>query len=142
MIDVVQALDLLEQCVAERGCDYVYAPRWKVRGGYSTCLYAHDGEPDCIIGLALAKSGLPVETLHLLNGDRLAGLYSARLLPMDITLGALAVFRAAQGAEDQGLSWGVALREATLTAGRYFDLIPPAIVADAFDTYRAERRHP
>jgi hypothetical protein len=138
MIDMVQALDLLEQCVAERGCDYVYAPRGTAHGGYSTCLYTHNGKPDCIVGLALAKSGVPVEALQTINGDRLAGLYSEHRLPVDITLGTLAVFRAAQGAQDQGLSWGVALQQATVAADRFFDLIPPAIVTDAFDRYRAE----
>jgi hypothetical protein len=137
MIDVVHALDLLEQCVAERGCGYVYAPR-QLRGGYSTCLYVHNGKPDCIIGLALAKSGVPVAALQEFGGDRLAGLYSAHRLPVDLTIGALAVFRAAQGAQDQGLAWGAAFRKATLIAGRYLDLIPPAVFADAFDRYRAE----
>ncbi|MDT4903312.1 MAG: hypothetical protein QOH52_1328 [Pseudonocardiales bacterium] len=138
MIDVVQALDLLEQCVSERGCGYVYAPKWSARDGYSTCQYVHNGKPDCIIGLAFAKSGVPVETLQTLSGDRLAGLHSEHRLPIHLTLGALVVFRAAQRAQDQGLSWGVALRQATLIAGRYFDLIPAAIVADAFDRYGAE----
>jgi hypothetical protein len=135
MIDVVHALGLIEQCVAERGCDFVYAPRRTVRGAHSTCFYAHNGKPDCMIGLALAKSGVPAETLHTLNGDRLDRLYSAHRFPIDITLGAVAVFRAAQGAQDQGLNWGVALRQARLAAGRYLDLLPPAILADAFDRH-------
>jgi hypothetical protein len=142
VIDVVEALDLLEQCVTERGCDYVYAPRWRMRGGYSTCVYAYKGKPDCIIGLALAKSGVPVETLQTLSSSRLACLYSGDRLAIDLTLGAVAVFRAAQGAQDQGLSWGVALRRATLIAGRYFDLIPAALVADASDHYGAKRCAP
>lgn len=142
MIDVVQALDLLEWCVTERGCDYVYVPRRQVRGGYSTCEYVHNGKPDCIVGLALAKSGVSVEALHKLGGDRLAGPYSAHCLPVDLTFGALAVFRAAQGAQDQGLSWGMAFHRATLIAGRYFELIPGALVADAFDRYRQERCAP
>jgi hypothetical protein len=136
MIDVVQALDLLDRCVAERGCDYAYAPRWTAHGGYSTCQYVHDGEPDCMIGLALAKSGMPVEALRMLGSDRLAGLYSAHRLPIDLTLGALAVFRAAQRAQDEGQCWGVALRQARLIAGRYFGLIPSAVVADAFMSHR------
>jgi hypothetical protein len=138
MIDMIQAVDLLEQCVVERGFDYMYPPSWTVRGEYSTCLYARDGKPDCIIGLALAKSGMPVEVLQTLGGNRLAGLYSAHRLPIDLTLGALAVLSTAQRVQDEGHSWGVALRQATLIAGRYFDVIPRAVVADAIDRYRVE----
>jgi hypothetical protein len=66
-IDKDEALRLLGEVVDERGEDYVYQ-----RPDGSTCVYAEGDDEDgyrasCGVGLVLAKVGVPVDVLILLD---------------------------------------------------------------------------
>lgn len=53
-------------------------------------------------------------------------LYTQGQLPVRLTLGAVAVFDAAQRTQDRGFAWGDALNHATAVALRFLDLLPDA----------------
>jgi hypothetical protein len=62
--------------------------------------------------------------LELLGHRGVRELYSRDGLPDGLTLGALAVFDAAQRAQDRGYAWGDTLAYAERVAVRFVDLIP------------------
>jgi hypothetical protein len=57
VIDVGTALDLLGAVVDRYGDEFVYRPVWTKPSRYLTCRYASRGQPDCIVGKALALAG-------------------------------------------------------------------------------------
>ena len=136
-IDGEKALSLLEECVRERGEDYVY-PKAEMNGDcvyvfgtdmvpvdvdeYGDDLFAEQavGEltPGCMVGLALAKAGVPLGAFLALEINREEPASSA--IPylreagyLTATGAAIDVFLAAQQAQDAQKSWGEALGEAT-----------------------------
>jgi len=128
-IDISRALDLLAASVQLRGDDFVYQPVWMEESRYLTCHYANRGTPDCIVGQALALAGVGIHDLEAMPDDGVRDLYLRQELPVAFTLGAVAVFDAAQQCQDRGRSWGDALAHATATAVRFLDLLPDAILA-------------
>jgi hypothetical protein len=126
VIDMGTALDLLSAAVRRRGADFVYQPVWVEEPRYLTCRYADGGAPDCIVGHALAYAGIDVAVLEAMCDDGVADLYADGRFPCPITLGALAVFRAAQQSQDRGCPWGEVLEHALNAAVRLVDLLPDA----------------
>lgn len=54
----------LAKAVAERGADFVYEPKGKdsrFEDSIDTCLYQHEGKPDCIVGYVLDDLGVPYD---------------------------------------------------------------------------------
>jgi hypothetical protein len=129
VIDIGTALDLLAAAVERRGEDFVYQPVWMEESRYLTCRYANRGAPDCIVGQALAFAGVGVHKLEAMLDDGVRDLYLRGELPVTFTLGALAVFHAAQQSQDRGCPWGDVHAYATAAAVRFLDLLPDA----AFD---------
>lgn len=105
-MDIGTALDLLAAAVSRRGGDFVYQPVWVDEPRYLTCLYARDGAPDCIVGHVLAAAGVRPRELEAMRDDGIEDLYRADRLPIDLTLGALAVLHTAQQSQDRGCPWG------------------------------------
>lgn len=108
-IDKERAITLVTEVVTERGEDYCYTGK---------CRYVRFGEPSCLIGVALHKAGVPVETLahfdtcidssitHLEREGEL------RLHNITLTPGAVTVFEKAQQLQDDGHPYGDVLNEA------------------------------
>jgi hypothetical protein len=126
VIDMGTALDLLATAVRHRGPDFVYQYVWVEPGRYLTCRYANGGAPDCIVGHVLAYAGVKVAMLEALRDDGVAELWAEGRLPCRLTLGALAVLRAAQQGQDRGCPWGEVLDQAVTAAARILDLLPAA----------------
>ena len=124
VIDMGTALDLLAAAVHHRGVDFVYQPVWVEEPRYLTCRYASVAGPDCIVGHALAYAGVDLPTLEAMSDDGVDDLYAAGRFPCRLTLGALAVLRAAQQSQDRGFRWGDVLADAEATAVKVLGLLP------------------
>ncbi len=135
VIDATAAYALLMDVTSGR-LDYRYEVRpvagWETapeddKSYYERCDYVRNGAPSCIVGHALYHAGVPTELLMILDGDpdRVGGISAFNIsddrrerhlgdieFPVSITDGAAHVFSAAQQAQDEGISWGEALREA------------------------------
>jgi hypothetical protein len=113
-IDGQRALELLREVVAEHGTETVYQ-QVPVMGSDGSerlmCVYAHDGQPSCLIGHALHRAGVTVDELAALQGvaDELDDVLPARV---DLDPLAESVFYAAQFLQDDGSPWGEALTAA------------------------------
>lgn len=105
LIDIGGALDLLATAVKQ---------------------YATRSGPQCIVCHALSLAQVSDEGLEALRGRGVRELYAQGQLPVRLTLGALAVFDAAQRTQDRGYAWGDALDHAALVAMRFLDLLPDA----------------
>ena len=135
VIDIGTALDLLAAAVEQRGAEFVYEPVWMNESRYLSCLYANRGAPDCIVGHALALADICVRDLEEMGDDSVRDLYLRGKLPVTLTLGALAVFDAAQRSQDRGCRWGDVLGCATDAAVKFLDLLPDTV----FDAVRQAR---
>jgi hypothetical protein len=71
------------------------------------------------------------EGLQAFRGRGVRELYAQGRLPVRLTLGALAVFDAAQRTQDRGQPWGDALDHAARVALRFLDLLPDAAFGGA-----------
>jgi hypothetical protein len=130
-LDIVDALELLDRCVRERGEDYRSLPDRLPAGSPTGADEAFPGETDRIVTLALSKAGAPRQALSALAHTSLADLYASGRHPFDLTLGAVVVFRAAESVERRGQTWATALQAASRAASRLLDLIPDSVVAGA-----------
>jgi hypothetical protein len=110
-IDKDEALRLLGEVVDERGEDYVYQ-----RPDEMVCMYAEgddkDGyRPSCGVGMVLAKVGVPVDVLILL--DKAGDPDFVRVLlheaNLRLTSGAEWVLRSFQTSQDSGFQYGAVL---------------------------------
>jgi hypothetical protein len=135
VIDIGTALDLLAAAVEQRGAEFVYEPVWMDESRYFSCLYANRGAPDCIVGHALAFANVCVRDLEEMGDDGVRDIYLRGELPITLTLGALAVFDAAQRSQDRGCRWGDVLEYATDAAVKFLDLLPDTV----FDAVRQAR---
>jgi succinate dehydrogenase/fumarate reductase flavoprotein subunit len=124
VIDIGLALDLLAAVVRNRGTDFVRQPMGVEEPRKFTCRYANGGTPNCIVGQVLAHVGIDVPALEALGEDGVGDLYAAGRLPCRVTLGAVAVLRAAQRCQDRGCRWGEVLDDAVHAALRILDLLP------------------
>src|SRR4051794_6220385 len=89
-----------------------------------------DDADERLVGPALRAAGLePVDldALRPCGGHRSGGRRGQP--PIQLTLGALAVLRAAQRAEERGFSRGDALADVNAVASRYLDLVPDSAFA-------------
>lgn len=107
MIDIGEALDLLDWCVRDRGEDY------------------RSAATDRIVPLALRKAGAPLTAVSPLARTRVADIYASdRHNPLNLTLGAVMVLSAAESAERDEQTWEIALQAALRAASRFLELIP------------------
>lgn len=121
-LDLKKAQELVAECIAEKGEDYVY----KKEG--SSCKYVHDVDstynpdddsftdsfdnatPGCIVGSALHKGGIPLDVMGYSNIndsgsiDLLQGLARRHLITF--TEDADAFLANAQSSQDGGAPWG------------------------------------
>jgi hypothetical protein len=135
LIDLGVALDLLATAVRFRGADFVGRPRCVEVPSHRTGRYANDGAPDCIVGHVLAQAGVELSALEALSNDGVDEHYAAGRLPCPVTLGALAVLRAAQRSQDRGCRWGDVLDHATRAAYKILDLVPDAALRRAAEQW-------
>lgn len=113
-IDGAHALSLLQEVVAERP-DYVYE---RPVADSPQCLYVLDNEPSCLVAQVLHRAGYSVETLSGLDGQGPIS-DAVREVPAIVLTGdAAAILEAAQGAQDDGETWGDALAVARREASR------------------------
>lgn len=63
-----QAVQYLNEAVQLKGEDYIYQHHSRLDDEGNeigpSCLYAHNGKPDCIVGHVLAKAGVPIELME------------------------------------------------------------------------------
>ena len=57
-ISYEEASELIDRAIAERGEDFVYQ---------DSCVYETLGDPSCMVGRVLAKAGVPIETLRMMD---------------------------------------------------------------------------
>jgi hypothetical protein len=126
IIDLGRALDLLTAAVMQRGESFVF-----VAGRHQSCLYRAAGGPQCLVGRCLSLAGVEDEYLDALAGHAVRELYRRGTLPVQLTLGALVLFDAAQRGQDRGYAWGEALEYAVGVAERFLDLLPPSTTGAA-----------
>ena len=140
VIDIGSAVDLLAAAVERRGEDFLHGPVWTEESRHLTRRYANRGTPGCIIGWALAFAGVGVHELEAMPDEGVRDLYLRGELPVRLTLGALAVFHAAQQSQDRGGRLGDVVVEATAAAVRFVDLVPDTLFDLATQSARARRR--
>lgn len=108
-IDKARAVELIEQAVKTHGADYVDPDAAARRG----CWYTHGDQPGCIVGTAYFLAGATIDQVVVLDtGDGGCSKIDETpevLIPLETDDEALAVFRAAQDAQDHGSTWGAAL---------------------------------
>lgn len=112
----------MEAAVAERGEDWVYpkperdtdAPdyidaylrdAWHADSDGSCVYQTEDGEPACIIGLAMHKAGAELPTFDRIVGARCA----LRESGLNLSEGVLDAAALAQSKQDRHVTWGEAL---------------------------------
>lgn len=110
MHDIEQALNALENVVKD--------PEYCGPREYITTEGAR-----CLVGEAWHSLGVPDETLLSLANLPVEALKSLNALPVMMTMGAVIVYRAAQNAQDEGLTWGQSLERAATHADRYINLL-------------------
>ena len=120
-IDARRALELLIDVVDQYGEDTVYEKIVDLRAGsdpdsnYSPgCWYEYNNEPSCLVAHALHNAGVP---LHVLRQLDLGGHAAAELDVLDVgdlsehvTEDAARIFNTAQVYQDNGDTWGEALK--------------------------------
>lgn len=123
-IDIVDALDLLDRCVLERGEGYRSPCRHLRAVSPTEAPAAVPSATDSMVVLALRKAGASPAVLNALAHMSVAELYASGRRPLNLTLGALVVFRAAETVERRGQTWLMALQAAAGAASRLVELIP------------------
>lgn len=110
-INEYEVRNALADAVLERGNGYVYQEHF---GGAAPCRYVVDGEPACIVGVALI-SYLGVEwprarydASFAANGTIAYLLDELRDAGIEFTPAALLMLTAAQAVQDGGGTWGMA----------------------------------
>lgn len=99
--------------VALENPDYVYVKPDLAGLPNKNCLYSHVVQPGCIVGHVLNRLGVPLADLDELDERAFAGAYNVLPDVLDVPLGQSDVFHAlssAQAAQDNGNTWGEALR--------------------------------
>jgi hypothetical protein len=129
VLDLGSALELMANAVRRRGVDFRAEPVPTGRRPDEHRRYARNGRPHGIVGHVLADAGAGIRSLEGLPAIGVETLYLDGRLPLRVTLGAVAVLRAAQQDEDDGRCWGDALRHARTVAARFVELVPDAVLA-------------
>lgn len=113
-----EALDLLNKAVELKGGDYVYQPNRTDSG--PSCLYAKDGQPDCIVGHVLVDLGIPASELEYKGlGETENTLSFGPIGEIAVTIQytkgirftpkARRLLSIAQSQQDNGVSWGASV---------------------------------
>lgn len=115
MLNASQALDLLNEIVAEKGEDFVYtAPQ----DGNGSCVYWNNG-PSCIVGHLLFRAGVDPAKIQALdfNAPAEPGLISGtnasdipKYIEDAMTWEAARLCNEVQHLQDGGTSWGDAVK--------------------------------
>jgi hypothetical protein len=124
MIDIVDALDVLDSCVADRGADYRSRRRRNWAVPLSERYYHCPAPAESIVSLALIKAGAPQSSVGLLSHKSIADVYATDRARLNLTLGAVVALRAAESMERLGHSWGSCREAALQAASRFVELIP------------------
>jgi hypothetical protein len=114
-LTVTKVKDLLAEAVALKGADYVYTTPDGKQGSVDyqpTCLYVHGSRPGCIVGHVLNKAGVSLARLR--EEERNDASNVLRNLREDLAYedGVSQLLQDAQGAQDEGVPWGEAVRQA------------------------------
>lgn len=108
-----ETVKILREVVAEKGEDYVYPGAAKNDIPGARCKYfENDGTPSCIVGHVLARYGLTLEELTDVHN---AWTTPAKLLDLGListTPRVIELLAVAQGKQDFGSPWRVALDNA------------------------------
>jgi hypothetical protein len=131
MIDIVEALDLLDSCVRDRGADYRSRRRPGAPGSRTERYYTCPAATETIVQLALIKAGAPHSAIGQLANGTVADFYASGPDSINLTLGAVVALRAAESGERLGHTWGVCLQAALRAASRFVELIPDGVVGRA-----------
>lgn len=113
-IDEHQAIATLRE-LAQGNEDFVYTKHDRA------CLYVHDGQPDCLVGQALHKLGVPLDALERIQDGDAFETTAIDVVTDDafeLTDGAVRVFKAAQAEQDNRQRWADALRAAEAWYGQ------------------------
>lgn len=103
-----RAQQLAREVVEEFGADYVYPEEHRqFCAGVKMCVYVHDGKPSCLVGQILARHGVPVVDMALME-FRGAFKVTQDLVP-GTPLDTLRFLDRIQGQQDEGWSWGSVL---------------------------------
>lgn len=138
MIDIVEALDLLDNCVRDRGADYRSRHRCSSAVPRSGRRYRCPTATDSIVKLALIKAGAPQSAVGRLTSGTVADFYASGPDSLNLTLGAVVALRAAESMDRLGHTWGVCLQAALRAATRFVELIPDGVVGRAAEGYAAQ----
>lgn len=112
--DEREALRIMREIVAEKGADYVYPDSEKRLDSLCSepiCQYARydeDGNvvaPSCIVGHYLTRTGVSLGDLSIHEGTA-----AIQVVPFSPGSRLAEAFNRAQEAQDDGLTWGEALR--------------------------------
>jgi hypothetical protein len=128
VIDIADALDLLDSCVREHGASYRSPPRHMPAARASGGLDTGQAVTDSIVTLAMTKAGTPITAVRRLTGTSIGVAYASGQNPLNLTLGAVVVLCAAESVERRGDTWAVALQAALRAASRFLDLLPDGVV--------------
>jgi hypothetical protein len=120
VIDVDDAIRLLEAEVEKAGVAYVYEPPKRDGDWDAICRYEFDGQPSCLVGRCYVAAGATAEDLENLDlrnfGSGISADEVRSLGSLTITEDAAEVFRRAQEYQDDRIPYGVALAEAKVLA--------------------------
>lgn len=109
-LDLKTAIALVRDAIAEKGEDYVYQ---KVN---NTCVYSVNGEPSCLVGEVLIRHGVEANWFDETSSNSEPAEDVARMAGADYDFEAPFSTRAflsnIQASQDEGISWGDALRMA------------------------------
>lgn len=108
-----QALEALRKAVELRGADFIYPEEWRTES-HGQCRYVHEGQPACIVGVALDTLG--VNLIGRANASADALLINPSWSDVDVTLEATRIFYRAQVTQDNRQTWGAALAAAEQAA--------------------------
>jgi len=113
---IVKAIDDLEDIVNEYGHDYIYeaVSREDNSFNFTSCWYVKDDQPDCLIAKFLFRRGWTIEELK--SCERMNVHAASQRFPDRLTRDEVSILMAAQQAQDNGKTWGVALDKAKLEA--------------------------
>lgn len=112
-IDAEKALALLTQAVALRGEEFRYWDKYpENETGVTSCRYVMNGAPACMVGTALYLGGVSLALLVMVETYAPSELNEAMGHDISISDDAAKVFLAAQRSQDDGNSWGAALKRA------------------------------
>lgn len=104
----------IKSIIDAKGAGHVYKKRITA-GCTMGCVYAYDGQPDCIVGYLLAELGVPVADMDYTSVERLS--FSdhtisraeddiAREYGIEFTSDAIDFLTGIQAMQDAGESWG------------------------------------